>query len=54
MNKPKLKTTAILVKNIPANVKAQYHAHCIKKGTSMTQDIIDHMKHTILKAKGQY
>lgn len=39
----------LLIKNIPINIKAQFHAHCVKRGTNMTQALIEHMKQIAMK-----
>jgi hypothetical protein len=46
MPKPKRKegTSCLYIMGIPTVLKNYYKAHCIKKGTTMTDDIIKHMK----------
>jgi len=47
MKKIKQRTTVLFLKNVPANIKAQFKAVCAKREISMTQAIVNYMEQTV-------
>ena len=47
----KQRMAIMFMKNIPANVKAQFKAYCARREISMTQAIVDYMKSVVTKAE---
>ena len=43
MAKPKKQRGVLFLRNIPPDVKAQYKAYCAKRGTNMTEDVVNYM-----------